>query len=128
MTSPCGPLHYHLLEPPTIPWPPTDVQVTMVTAHTLKLKWTPPTFSGNLPLTGYVVEVLLLGTSLCPQSDPEWDEHQTVEEPNAIEVVVTGLFPYQQYQIRMRARNSAFHSNPSSSSSSLWTEQAGKKT
>ena len=115
-------------EQPTVPSSPTNLRVTMVTAHSLVLKWNPPDFSGNLPLTGYVVEVLLLGTSLCPRSEPEWEEYQIVEEPTATEVVVTDLVAYQKYQVRIRARNSAFRSDPSSSSSSLMTEQAGKET
>ena len=117
-----------LPEPPTFPSPPTNLRVTMVTAHTLMLKWNPPESSGNLPLIGYVVEVLLLGTSLCPQLEPEWEDHQTVEDPDATDVVVTDLVPYQRYQVRIRARNSAFRSDPLSSSNSFMTGQAGEKT
>lgn len=100
----------------------------MVTAHNLTIHWTPPTFSGNIPLTGYSVEVLLLGTSLCPQSEPEWEEHQIVRDSSVTEAVVTDLAAYQRYRVRIRATNSAlFLSDPSPESGSVWTQQSGKK-
>lgn len=98
----------------------------MVTAHTLTLYWTPPTFRGNLPLTGYRVEVLLLGTSLCPQLEPEWEEHQIVRDSSATEVVVTDLVAYQRYQVQVRATNSALFLSDPSESISVWTQQDGE--
>ena len=115
------------VDPPTNPSPPTIPFISMITTHTLTLHWTPPTDNGNLPLTGYVVEVLLLGTNLCPQSEPEWAEHQIVEDSKAIQVVVSGLVPYQQYQVRIRARNSAFRSAPSLETDPVWSQPDGER-
>lgn len=95
----------------------------MVTSVTLTLSWTPPTFSGNLPLTAYVVEVQLLGNSLCPQVEQEWKVHQTVEEAGAEHATVHGLIPFQQYEVRIRARNSAnYQSDPSPAQGPVWTQ------
>ena len=114
------------LDPPTNPSPPTSPFVSTVTTHNLTLHWTPPTFHGNLPLTGYVVELRLLGNPLCLQMEPEWDEHQTAQDSSAVELVVSDLVPYQQYQVRIRATNSAYQSEPSSETEPIWTQSDGQ--
>ena len=113
--------HSHSTDPPISPLAPTAPSVAMVTANTLTLGWTPPTFSGNLPLTGYLVEVLLLGNYLCLQVEPEWELHQSVDEGGAVGAVVEGLVPFQEYMVRIRARNSAYTSPPSLVPGSVWT-------
>ncbi|CAI8056046.1 Protein sidekick-2 [Geodia barretti] len=108
-------------EPPTDPFAPTALLIAMVTTNILTLSWTPPTFSGNLPLTGYLVEVMLLGNSLCPQVEPEWKVHQEVDDGEAVGVMVLGLVPFQEYMVRIRARNSANQSQPTTVPGSEWT-------
>ena len=116
------PFCINYVDPPTNPSAPIGASVTMVTTHTLTLVWTQPNFSGNLPLTGYLVEVLLLGNPLCPQSEPEWSVHQTVANSSALQTTVSGLIPYQQYRVRIRATNSAYQSVPSVVAESFWTK------
>jgi hypothetical protein len=108
-------------EPPSNPSASTSPLITTITTHTLTLSWTPPTFTGNLPLTGYVVEVLLLGNLLCPQLESEWALHQTVDDSNAEQTIVSGLVPYQEYRVRIRATNSAYQSDASTVEESVWT-------
>ena len=103
------------------PSAPTALSIAMVTTNTLTLGWTLPTLSGNLPLTGYLVEVMLLGNSLCPQVEPEWKVHQEVDDGNAVGVMVLGLVPFQEYMVRIRANNSAYQSQPTTVPGSVWT-------
>ena len=109
-----------------MPFPPTAPSVTLVTNHTLTLDWTPPDITGNLPLTAYIVEVLVLGNSLCPQSEPEWEEQQRVDNPTAVQTIVMGLIPFQHYNVRIRAVNSNFESEPSPAVESVWTQPSGQ--
>ena len=109
-----------------MPFPPTAPSVTLVTNHTLTLDWTPPDITGNLPLTAYIVEVLVLGNSLCSQSEPEWEEQQRVDDPTAVQTIVMGLIPFQHYNVRIRAVNSNFESEPSPAVESVWTQPSGQ--
>ena len=80
-----------------------------------------PSFNGNLPLTKYTVEVLLLGNQLCPQLEPEWKVHQIVDDGNAMSTIVSDLIPYQEYHIRLSANNSAYQSDHSLLTQSIST-------
>jgi hypothetical protein len=53
-TSDC----YLISDPIGMPDPPMHVKITDITASSVSLKWKEPEFTGNLPITGYLVERL----------------------------------------------------------------------
>ncbi|KAK2709050.1 hypothetical protein QYM36_014620 [Artemia franciscana] len=62
------------------------------------VKWTPPTFDGNTPITSYVVYKCAVGSN-------HW-ERAHAAPTKATEIVIHGLTPGQPYQVRVIAENS----------------------
>uniref|UniRef100_A0A3Q3GGE8 Titin n=1 Tax=Labrus bergylta TaxID=56723 RepID=A0A3Q3GGE8_9LABR len=79
--------------------PPGHPEAVIVTRHSVKLRWTPPTYDGGSLVTGYVVE----------KRDLPEGKWMKASFANVIEheFTVTGLAEESKYDFRVIARNAA---------------------
>lgn len=92
--------------------PPGRPVAVIVTRHSVKLRWTPPTYDGGSMVTGYVVE----------KRDLPEGKWMKASFANVIELefTVTGLTEESKYDFRVLARNAAGAvSRPSESTGSI---------
>ena len=81
-----------LLFPLTAPMVPMSITSRSLSCQSVIVSWTPPTNSGGLPLTGYIVRY----------GD---DKEQLAAEANATSAMLEGLTPNTTYNITVAARN-----------------------
>ncbi|KAI6652169.1 Kalirin-like isoform X8 [Oopsacas minuta] len=85
------------------PTQPTSPQTTKSSTHSVKLKWTPPSFDGNSPLISYVIE--------SHSGDEVWS--RVAECPSSkTSTTIKNLSPKLIYQFRVIAANKLGSSEP----------------
>jgi hypothetical protein len=84
--------------PKEVPGKPS-VQVTDVTSRSVTLQWSPPSFTGGVELTGYILEKRLL-----EDETNQWEKVATVE-PSVTLFTVENLRERSQYRFRVSAEN-----------------------
>ena len=90
--------------PPAQPSPP---QAGKTSSHSVKLKWIPPSFDGNNPITNYVIE--------SHSGDMAWS--RAGECPSSkTNITIKNLSPKLIYQFRLTAANKLGSSEPSAPS------------
>ena len=82
--------------PKSLPGSPA-VQVTDVTSRSVTLQWSPPSNTGGVELTGYILEK-------CLQSTEKWEKVATVE-PTVTLFTIENLKEKSEYQFRISAEN-----------------------
>lgn len=123
-----------------VPEPPRDVGINEITSRSIKIKWK-PSFAGNSAIVGFIVQyqsrcfdensvnenqivdkrnsqhyIQLEQRKFSGRSDelivPLWKELY-INDPNAQSYILRELYPWCEYELRMRAKNSIGLSDPS---------------
>ena len=102
--------------PKELPGSPS-VQVTDVTSRSVTLQWSPPSNTGGVELTGYVLEKQLIIDS----GESKWEKVATVE-PSVTLFTVENLKEKSQYRFRVSAENEVGAGKPTN------TDKVGLKT
>ena len=102
--------------PPTRPSPPHP---TKASQNSVKLRWVPPSFDGNSPLTSYTVESLT--------GDQDWGRPSEYSSSKT-SVIIKNLSPKLSYQFRVTAANKFGSSEPSAPSLPLSLQESGEET
>ncbi|XP_077406514.1 myosin light chain kinase, smooth muscle-like [Vanacampus margaritifer] len=94
--------------------PASHPVISQLSAESLVLSWTGPSFDGGTAVLGYIVEVRRLGAD----ASGEWTE---IAErcKNTSTQVSSGLEPYGKYRFRVRAYNAEGVSQPSQESDAV---------
>ncbi|XP_061120064.1 myosin light chain kinase, smooth muscle-like isoform X1 [Syngnathus typhle] len=94
--------------------PASHPMISQLSAESLVLSWTGPSFDGGTAVLGYIVEVRRLG------ADASGDWTEIAERcKNTSTQVSSGLEPYGKYRFRVRAYNAEGVSEPSQESDTV---------
>ncbi|XP_055947649.1 cell adhesion molecule Dscam2-like isoform X2 [Argiope bruennichi] len=91
-------------EPPS---PPVELSVKEKSSRSVTLSWS-PTFSGNSPVTKYIIQY---GNESTDNKDE--DLRETAVSGSEISAIVSGLLPASSYKFRISAENALGISDPS---------------
>ena len=82
-----------------LPSPPTSLRVRELTRDSVQLSWTPPEYTGDVPITGYTIEQL-------DGKAVSWRTTKHIR-PGTTSTNITDLIQGYGYHFRVRAENAA---------------------